>query len=165
MAVFGSLSYLAIALSTMFCGWLSDRMIARGASPTRIRKTFTGVGLSLSTIILPVAVVRDESVAMVLLLLACVCYGIFAPNLFAMTQTMAGPRAAGRWTGFQNGFGNLAGVAAPWVTGWIVQQSGQFYLAFVVAAIFALTAAALFVFGVGRIQQVEFRPKKALTTA
>ncbi len=156
MAVFGSLSYLAIALSTMFCGWLSDRMIARGGSPTRIRKTFTGIGLGLSTIILPVAVVRDEGVAMTLLVITCLCYGIFAPNLFAMTQTMAGPRAAGRWTGFQNGFGNFAGVAAPWVTGWIVQQSGQFYLAFVVAAAFALTAAGLFVFGVGPIRQVEF---------
>src|SRR5262249_43799415 len=95
MAVFGALSYLAIALNTMFCGWFSDRMIARGASANRVRKTFTGIGLSLSTIILPVAVVRDENVAMVLLLLSCLSYGIFAPNLFAMTQTMAGPRAAG----------------------------------------------------------------------
>ena len=87
-------------------------MIARGASPTRVRKGFSGIGLSLSTIIL-VAVVRDENVAMALLFTSCICYGIFAPNLFAMTQTMAGPRAAGKWTGFQNGFGNLAGVAAP----------------------------------------------------
>ena len=163
MALFGALSYLAIALSTMFFGWLSDRLIARGSSPTRIRKMFTGIGLTLSTIILPVSVVRSESIAMALLLLSCLCYGIFAPNLFSMTQTMAGPRAAGRWTGFQNGFGNLAGVAAPWVTGWIVQQSGQFYMAFVVAAGFALTAAALYVFGVGRIEQVEFRPRKVLT--
>ena len=45
--------------------------------------------------------------AMALLFTSCICYGIFAPNLFAMTQTMAGPRAAGKWTGFQNGFGNL----------------------------------------------------------
>ena len=44
MAVFGSLSYLAIALSTLLCGWLSDRMIARGASPTRVRKGFSSIG-------------------------------------------------------------------------------------------------------------------------
>jgi sugar phosphate permease len=157
MAVFGSLSYLAIALSTMFCGWLSDHLIATGHTPTRVRKGFTGVGLSLSTVILAVAVVRDENIAMGLLFASCIFYGIFAPNLYAMTQTMAGPRAAGKWTGFQNGFGNLAGVAAPWVTGWVVQQSGQFYWAFVLAAAMALTAAGLYVFGVGPIQQVEFR--------
>jgi ACS family D-galactonate transporter-like MFS transporter len=161
MAVFGSLSYLAIALSTLLCGWLSDRLIARGASPTRIRKSFSGLGLSLSTIILLVAVVRDQNIAMALLFTSCICYGIFAPNLFAMTQTMAGPRAAGKWTGFQNGFGNLAGVAAPWVTGWVVQESGNFYLAFVVAAGMALTAAALYVFGVGQIKQADFRARAA----
>ena len=165
MAVFGSLSYLAIALSTMLCGWLSDRMISRGASPTRVRKGCAGVGLSLSTIILPVAVVRDETTAMMLLLLSCTFYGIFAPNLFAMTQTMAGPRAAGKWTGFQNGFGNLAGVAAPWITGWVVQESGQFYWAFVVAAAMALTAAGLYVFGVGPIRQVEFRASAPVKVA
>jgi MFS transporter, ACS family, D-galactonate transporter len=165
MAVFGSLSYLAIALSTIFCGWLSDRLIARGHTPTRIRKAFTGIGLSLSTVILPVAVVRDENIAMTLLLASCVFYGIFAPNLFSMTQTMAGPRAAGKWTGFQNGFGNLAGVAAPWITGWVVQQSGQFYWAFVVAAAMALAAAAFYIFGVGTIEQVDFRPSLARQAA
>jgi MFS family permease len=157
MAVFGSLCYLAIALSTMACGHFSDRLIARGQSATRVRKAFTGVGLSLSTVIVLVAVVRDEGAAMAILLASCVFYGIFAPNLFAMTQTMAGPRAAGKWTGFQNGFGNLAGVAAPWVTGLVVQVTGQFYWAFVVAAAMALSAAGLYVFGVGPIRQVEFR--------
>jgi MFS family permease len=161
MAVFGSLSYLAIALSTMASGWFSDHLISKGHTPTRVRKGFTGIGLSLSTVILAVAVIRDENVAMALLFASCIFYGIFAPNLYAMTQTMAGPRAAGKWTGFQNGFGNLAGVAAPWVTGWVVQESGQFYWAFVVAAAMALTAAGLYVFGVGPIQQVEFRASKA----
>jgi MFS transporter, ACS family, D-galactonate transporter len=161
MAVFGSLSYLAIALATLASGWVSDRLIAGGKSPTKVRKGFSGVGLSLSTVILLVAVVRDENVAMALLFTSCMCYGIFAPNLFAMTQTMAGPRAAGKWTGFQNGFGNLAGVAAPWVTGWVVQKSGNFYLAFVVAAAMALTAAGLYVFGVGPIKQADFRARAA----
>jgi cyanate permease len=46
---------------------------------------------------------------------------------------------------------------APWVTGWVVQETGQFYLAFVVAAAVVLTGAALFLFGIGPIRQVEFR--------
>ena len=157
MAVFSSLAFLAISLSSVTSGWLSDRWIARGATPTRVRKTFAGTGLVLSTIILPVCVVRDESVAMALLILTCLSYGLYSSNLFAITQTLAGPRAAGKWTGLQNGVGNLAGVAAPWVTGWVVQQTGEFYWAFVVAAAVALAAAAIFVFGIGPIRQVEFR--------
>jgi len=65
-----------------------------------VRKTFAGTGLALSTIILPVLVlVRDERAAMALLFLACVAFGIYTPTMFAITQTLAGPLAAGKWTG------------------------------------------------------------------
>ena len=157
MAVWGALAYFAIACSGVISGKLADRWIARGGSPTRVRKTFAALGLTLSTIILPVAVVRDERLAMALLMFTCLSYGMFSSNVFAMTQTLAGPRAAGKWTGLQNGFGNLAGVAAPWLTGWIVQETGQFYWAFVVAAVIVLAGAFFFVAGIGPIRQVEFR--------
>lgn len=157
MAVWGSLAYFTIALSAIVSGKLSDRWIARGGSPTRVRKTFAGAGLTLSTLILPVAVVRDARVAMAILLFTCLCFGLFTANVFAITQTLAGPRAAGKWTGLQNGFGNFAGIAAPWFTGWVVQQTSQFYLAFLAAAIIVLLGAVCFVIGVGPIRQVEFR--------
>ena len=59
----------------------------------------------------------------------------------------------------QNGFGNLAGVAAPWLTGFIVQQTGRFYLAFLVAAVVALLGAACFVVGIGAIRQINWQEK------
>ena len=102
----------------------------------------------------------NPATAVALLLLTCVCYGIFSPNLWAITQTLAGPRAAGKWTSVQNGVGNLAGVAGPWLTGWVVQQTGQFYLAFLVAAVIALTGAAVFVFGIGPIEQVRVNTRE-----
>jgi len=157
MAVFSSLAFLAISVSTVCCGWISDRWIARGGSPTVVRKTFCGTGLLLSTIILPVCVVRDEALAMALLIAACLSYGIYSSNLWAVTQTLAGPSAAGKWTGLQNGVGNLAGVAAPWFTGWVVQETGQFYVAFLVTASLVVVAAGMFVLGVGPVKQVEFR--------
>jgi MFS transporter, ACS family, D-galactonate transporter len=156
MAWFGSAAYFAVALSGVTAGWLSDRLIARGGSPTRVRKTFCGIGLLFSTLILPVSVIDNDRTAMVLLMTACLSYGLFSANLFAITQTLAGPRAAGKWTGMQNGFGNLAGVAAPWLTGWIVQQTGHFFVAFLVAASAALLGALCFVFGIGPIRQIQW---------
>ena len=73
---------------------------------------------ALATIILPVSVVRSDATAMVLLMLASAFIGMWSSNLWAITQTLAGPRAAGKWCAVQNGVGNLA-VAAPWVTGWV----------------------------------------------
>ena len=160
MALWASLAFLTVALSSTLSGWLADRLIAAGGTPTRIRKLFAGVGLTLCTLILPVALIRNQTMAIGLLLVTCACYGLFSPNLWAITQTLAGPRAAGKWTGVQNGVGNLAGVAGPWLTGWVVDRTGQFYLAFVVAAAIVLTGAAIFVFGIGPIRQVEVRSRQ-----
>jgi len=87
---------------------------------------------------------------------ACVAFGMYTSNTFAITQTLAGPAAAGRWTGIQNGIGNLAGVAAPWFTGYITQRSGSYFLAFLAAAAAVLISGGAYVFGVGRIAPVKF---------
>jgi ACS family D-galactonate transporter-like MFS transporter len=152
MAVFSSLSYLSIALSSVASGWLSDRWIARGGSPTLVRKTFAGCGLGLSTVLIAVQITNDVTIAMALLLFACVAFGMYTSNVFAISQTLAGPGAAGQWTGVQNGFANLAGVAAPWFTGWITQETGDFFLAFLAAATAVLISAAAYVFGIRRIE-------------
>ena len=156
MAVFGSVAFLVIGLSSAFCGWLSDHWIAAGGSPTLVRKTFTGAGLGLATIILPVAIVRSENLSMALLMIAGICVGMFSSNHWAITQTLSGPQAAGRWTSLQNGFGNLAGVTAPWLTGFLVARTGSFVPAFAVVAAISLTGGAMYLFVIGRVEQVPW---------
>jgi MFS family permease len=68
------------------------------------------------------------------LALAAVCVGLQSPMVFAIGQTLAGPRCAGRWMGVQNLVGNLSGVIAPLATGVIVDRTGSFAWAFVAAA-------------------------------
>ena len=161
MGIFASLAYLTVAVSSVVSGRISDRWIARGASPTRVRKLFAGLGLALSTIILPVALVRDETLAMGLLMLACLCYGLFSSNLWAITQTLAGPHAAGKWTAMQNGIGNFSGVVGPYVTGFLLDATGFYWPSFAVAAGVALTGAAFFAFGIGPLKQVEWEKTAA----
>jgi ACS family D-galactonate transporter-like MFS transporter len=162
MATTAASAYFLIALSATMAGYFSDRLIARGASANRVRKTFAGVGLTLSTIILPVAVIRDAGTATIFLMAACFCFGLYTANVFAITQTLAGPRAAGKWTSLQNGFANLAGVVAPWLTGFIVQRTGEYFWAFVVAAVVVLTGAAIFVFAIGRLEPVKWDKLRGL---
>lgn len=161
MTAVASAAYFTIAISTTIAGYASDDWIARGGAPNRVRKAFAGIGLALSTIILPVAVVHDGNIATILLLMACLFFGIYSANVWAITQTLAGPRAAGKWTSLQNGFGNFAGVTAPWLTGWIVHQTGQYFWAFAVAAGVVLTGAAVFVFGIERIEPVRWIQRNA----
>ncbi len=156
MAWIGSLAYFAIACSTTVCGWVGDRWIERGATPTRVRKTFTAAGLTFSTIILPVPAISDEMLALALLIVSCMAFGAFTSSHWAITQTLAGARAAGKWTSLQNGVGNLAGVTAPWLTGFIVKTTGSFFLAFAVAAGISLIGAAVYLFWIGRVETVAW---------
>jgi ACS family D-galactonate transporter-like MFS transporter len=159
MATMGSLAFLAIGVSSALCGWLSDHWIAAGATPTRVRKTFTVGGLTLSTVILPVAMVNSKDLSMALLFVACIFFGMWSSNHWALIQTLAGPPAAGKWTAVQNGVGNLAGVVAPALTGLVVQRTGQFFWAFAVATGIVLVGAFFYMFVIGRIEQVDWSPR------
>ena len=159
MAIFGSMPFWGLALSSAMSGWASDRWIARGGSATRVRKTFMVAGMLLSTLILPAAMVRDATTSMVLLIITSLCFGLFTSNLWAITQTLAGPEAAGKWTGWQNMFGNFAGIFGPWFTGKIVDATGQFLLAFVAVCVALVIGAFAFSVIVGELKPVEWRAR------
>jgi len=149
-------AYLSIGVTSMLSGWYSDRMIARGWDTNVVRKGLSIIGLVLSTTILGVVAVQSDRGAMTFLMFACVSFGIYTPHIYAMTQTLAGPHASGKWTGLQNGFGNLAGVTAPWFTGWVVNRMGHFYWAFVAAAVVVSSGAVFWGFGVKKVEPVEW---------
>jgi MFS transporter, ACS family, D-galactonate transporter len=151
-----SIVYFAIAASTLCAGWISDRWIAAGGSPTRVRKTVVCCGLGFSTVILPVAVVQDSTAAVVLLFVACMSFGAYTSNHWAITQTLAGPLAAGRWTSLQNGIGNLSGIVAAWLTGVVVDRTHSFALPFAIAAAIAVTGALLWGIVVQEVKPVQW---------
>ncbi len=156
MAVYGSLPFWGIAISSTFGGWASDRLIERGGTPTRVRKAFAVTGLLLCTLMLPAAIVPSMALSMGLLIVACLSFGLFTSNLWAITQTLSGPKAAGKWTGMQNGIGNLAGVTAPYLTGVIVSRTGSFLLAFVAVFVVLLVGAFSYIVLVGEVTPIRW---------
>ena len=109
-----------------------------------VHEGFLVTGLSLTAVFMLGVLSPRGSVAIVSLMTACFTFGIYASNLFALTQALSGAGAAGRWTGLQNACGNLAGIVSPMVTGWIVQRTGTFAMAFACAGIACLAGAASF---------------------
>jgi MFS transporter, ACS family, D-galactonate transporter len=116
-----------------------------------------GVGMGLAPIIVVVALVQDRKTSMLFLLLACMSYGVYSSSHWATTQTLAGPRAAGKWSGLQNCIANLAGVVAPLITGIVVDKTGQFFWAFAIAGAVALLGAVFYVFVLGRIEPIDWQ--------
>jgi MFS transporter, ACS family, D-galactonate transporter len=164
MAKIGGAAYLLAACSTTLSGWLSDRWIMAGATPTRVRKTFVGVGLTLAGIFLGLNSFCGPVLCVVMIWVGLMAFGMSSSNIWAITQTLAGPQAAGRWTGFQNFVGNLAGVVAPALTGFVLDRTGHFYWAFLVLTGVGLIGTASWVFLVGPVEQVPWDKKSKVET-
>ncbi len=156
MATAGSIPFLAVAASSVFGGFLSDFLIRRGNSPTLVRKGFVVTGLIFATLLFPAAVVEDPKLALALLTAACLSFGLFTSNIWAVTQSLAGTSAAGKWTGIQNTFGNLSGVLAPYFTGWIVAETHSFLGAFIAACAALLISASSYILLVRRVEPVRW---------
>lgn len=166
MAKIGGAGYLVSAGCATACGWLSDRWIRAGGTPTRVRKAFTGGGIGMCGLLLSVsAFIRAPGLSLLLLVLGMGFYGVASSNTWAISQTIAGPRAAGRWVGFQNCIGNLAGVTVPVVTGFALRRTGHFHWAFALVAMVALAGTAAWYFLVGPVQQAEWKRKTPAAAA
>lgn len=157
MATVGAVAYLVTATATTIAGWTADHAIAAGSTPTLVRKACTVGGMACSTIILLVVAVPNGPASMAFLMLACAAYGVYASSHWAITQTIAGPAAAGRWTGLQNFVGNWAGIVAPALTGFIVGRTGQFFWAFAAVAVVVLTGAFVYLFFLERVEPAVWR--------
>jgi MFS transporter, ACS family, D-galactonate transporter len=156
MSIVTSLAFFVLATTALVSGWLSDKWIATGATPTRVRKIFTGAGPVIASSILLVGIVPNHSAAVAILVLTCIGLGMCTSNLWAVTQTLAGPATSGKWTGLQNFAGNLAGWIAPALIGLIVQQTGNFFWVFVITSGVTLLGAAAWVFVVGPIRPIAW---------
>lgn len=149
--------FLLIAASTIMAGWISDRLIARGYSVTRVRRSVVAGGLAVASLLAVLAYVHQHvAISLSVLALACIGYGCYASNHWAISQTLAGPSMAGRWTSLQNGIANFSGIAAPWIAGWIVETHGSSRLAFVVSGAVTLTGAFLWALLVRRVEPVQW---------
>jgi sugar phosphate permease len=152
-----SLIFTAIACSTIVCGFASDRLIAKGVSPSIVRRSLASGGLVVASTLIPLSMVHGHAqLALGLMFLAGIGQGAYTSNHWAVTQTLAGPVMAGRWSSLQNGFANFSGIAAPWLTGLILQREGSMRLAFTVTGVVTLIGGISFGLLVRRVEQVDW---------
>ena len=126
MGMYTMFSFAGMAVTTIISGWAADRLIARGGDPVRVRKGFTIVGLLLAATEVFGAVATSAEVALFFSIFSLAGLGVATANYWALTQTVVPGAAIGRIGGLQNMASNLAGVAAPILTGWLIQSTGSY---------------------------------------
>lgn len=143
MSIYAALPFAVTAIASLITGKISDRIIASGRPAVDVRRRILVLGLLISGVCLPLATVNDNFTSMALLIAAFIGIGITTSNLWALTMTLAGP-AASQWTGIQNAVGNLGGVIAPIVTGYIVNETKSFFFAFIAASAMLFVSALFY---------------------
>jgi len=161
MGVYGSLIFVATGLTDIAAGWASDRMIRSGWSASKVRIRMAAAGLIMSTLFVPAGFASTPGRAYFYLIIACALFGLYSANIWAITQSIAGPRNAGRWSGVQNFIGNLGGAASPVVTGWVIQLTGSFRGTFVITAVVVVVGAAIYLFLIRTLDPVIPVPQEA----
>jgi MFS transporter, ACS family, D-galactonate transporter len=129
MALYSSMPYLAMSVTILLSGLLSDALVRRGYPEVRVRKILIIAGLAVACLIVPAGMVDDKMAAVWLLSISLCGLGVATPNTWTLTQSVCSRSIVGTVSGIQNFGGNLGGILAPVFTGFIAQSTGSFALA------------------------------------
>jgi ACS family D-galactonate transporter-like MFS transporter len=154
MAKIGGAVFLTQAVFSIVSGRIGDRWIAAGGSRTRVHMTFMIAGLLGTGGCLMASSLVGSTLSVVMLLLVGASVGSTTASVWPISQTLAGTRASGRWTGLQCAFGNTAGALASAVTGFLLDRTGRFFWAFAVAAALSMAGVLIWLFLVCPVEPV-----------
>jgi cyanate permease len=161
MTQFVSAAYFVNAVFAISGGWAIDRHIRRGGTTNFVYKLVMGTCAFGFIICMVCTAVGARPVALASIFVYQALCGLQSPGVFAISQIIAGPAAAGRWVGIQNTIGNLAGIVAPALTGFVVDWTGHFTLAFVLAAAVGVIGFAGYVFMIPKVAELDWQAQAA----
>jgi MFS transporter, ACS family, D-galactonate transporter len=143
---FTFMSFAGMATIAILAGWAADRLIARGRNPVTVRKVFTLVGFVLAFSEVFAAFSHSTSIALFLAVFSLSGLGLATANYWALTQTLTPASASARVAGVQNTAANMAGIAAPWITGALVQKTGSFHAPIIAIGFWLVVGVGCYLF-------------------
>ena len=168
MAQLGGVVYGLATVTCLTAGWSADRWIAAGARFSHVHLTMICLACLVWFVCMMACGLGNARLAIGGLMISSVAMGLAGVSLYAIAQTLAGPRASGKWMGIQNAIGNLAGIVAPIVTGTLIDWTGRYSMGFLLAGVIAVVGAGSWLFLVRRVEPIAWSvivPKNASTLA
>jgi len=152
--LFSALPYAFCGLSEVIGGWLGDYLIQRGWNETRTRKGIVSIGFMMGSFLIPAALVKSANMAAVLVIGAGLV-GFGASNLLVFPQACAPKQEVGVWTGMQNFAGNIGGIIAPLLTGFLISRTGSYFSAFALGVLILVLGLVSYWFVVGELRPLS----------
>jgi ACS family D-galactonate transporter-like MFS transporter len=146
--------WLFATVTDLSGGWLADFLIRRGYDSSRVRKCFLVCGLACGMGILGAANAHTATRALIWISISIGGLAAAAPVGWSIPSMIAPRGGVGTVGGIVNFSNQLSGIAAPFLTGWIVSVTHSYAWAFVIAAIYLLMGIASYIFLLGRIERI-----------
>ena len=148
----------AMALVCVAGGYAADRVAKRTGNVFRTRILFASVAFVTSSLILLLLILPDKAAVFPILTISMCATGIGNTSYWAISQHAPPKYMVGRTIGFLNTISQIAGAAAPLITGFILGPQKQFGVAMIVAGVCPIFASALLLFagsnGLERIKTI-----------
>ncbi|UUZ94037.1 MFS transporter [Paenibacillus sp. P25] len=142
MSFVTAIPWLLGTAGTLLGGYLSDGMAKKTGNPVLARKMIivsclSGCAFSVAAL----SFVTSTAAAVTLMSIGVFFEYLIPPSIWAMVQDSVPQEHVGGAGGFVHSLSNLSGIIGPTVTGVIVQTTGSYNIAFVIAALLALVGA------------------------
>lgn len=129
MGIYSATPLVAMSAIIVLAGISSDWLVRRGLDERFVRKAFIIAGLAIGCLIVPAGLVANKMTAVWLLTISLCGLGLASPNTWTLTQAVCQKKIVGTVAGIQNFGGNLGGIIAPALTGFIAHKTNSFALA------------------------------------
>ncbi|MDQ4213863.1 MFS transporter [Microbacterium capsulatum] len=151
----------AVIVQYLLPGFWLDRLIRNGKSSTTVRRVFIVSGMLLATTIVGTAFTQDLFWSLVWITLGTTGITIAFSVTNSLPALIAPEGAVGATGAVMNTVNNIIGTTAPIVTGFIVQLTGSFAWAFLVAGIMLVVGLFFYIVVLGRIEQIPTAAERA----
>ncbi len=144
--IYGSIPWLFGLLGVIVGGRGSDILIKRGWPIVKARKVFLVVGMLLAMTCLLTAFVDSLTAAIACLSVAV--FGVFLTNsvVWAANAEISPLHQEGTVAAIENCFGNIGGLTAPIIVGFLLEATGSWAAPMASAAVVALVGAGIYFF-------------------
>ena len=134
-------------------GLLADYLIRRGFGASAVRRVILVGGIGFGLGIYGAAYASTPALALFWISVSLGGLAASAPIAWSLPSLIASPENVGKVGGIINFFGQVSAIAAPIVTGYVVQFRHSYSWAFLAAAIYLVIGIVAYVFLLGRIER------------
>jgi len=153
--VYTSIPWLfATASDLLFGGWLVDALVRRNANESLMRQLVLVGGMIVGLALLGPIFTRTPGAAVFWITLSICGLAASAPVAWSIPALIAPQDAVGKVGGIMNFANQIAAIAAPVLTGYLIGAKSDFSRAFMMAAAALLVGIAGYAFLLGRIERI-----------